>query len=330
MTHALCLMLALLALPAAASPRDGQHDFDFGLGTFKSRVRRLKAPLTGSTTWVEGTGTVSVRKVMGGRGNLEEIELDMPSLHVEGLTLRLYHPASRQWSLHWANASSGVLASPPAVGEFKDGRGEFFDQETWDGKVILVRQVYSDCKPDSYHFEQAFSADLGKTWEANWIADVTRAPVAPLPLAEDRNREFDFNSGSWKAHVTRLKEGKWHDYDGVTEVTPVWAGRASLLELRAEGPAGVVEGAGLRLYDPRARQWSLNWANSSDGELGPPTVGRFSGERGEFVDLEPLGGRQIFVRHSWSGMSPKGSRFEQAFSSDGKSWDTNWVMTLAR
>src|SRR5216117_348676 len=90
-----------------ASFRDGQRDFDFMIGTWKSHVRRLQKPLTGSISWIEGDATVSVRKIWNGRGNLEEIELTTPAGHLEGLTLRLYDPQARQWRLYWANASQG-------------------------------------------------------------------------------------------------------------------------------------------------------------------------------------------------------------------------------
>ena len=89
------------------------------------------------------------------------------------LSLRLYNPQSRQWSLNFSNSRTGTL-SPPSIGEFKNGRGEFFAQETLDGRAILVRFVISDITPDSFRFEQAFSDDGGKTWELNWIATDTR------------------------------------------------------------------------------------------------------------------------------------------------------------
>ena len=155
------------------SVRDGQHDFDFEIGTWKTHLRRLLNPLTGSTTWVEYDGTTVVRKVLNGRANLVELVVDGPAGRFEGLSLRLYNPQSRQWSLNFANAKSGVLAQP-TIGEFKNGRGEFFDQETFNGRAILVRFVISDITPNSCRFEQAFSDDGGKTWEVNWIATDTR------------------------------------------------------------------------------------------------------------------------------------------------------------
>jgi hypothetical protein len=123
----------------------------------------------------------------------------------------------------------------------------------------------------------------------------------------------------------------WVEYDGVSVVRPVWNGRASLFELEADGPAGHIEGVGLRLYNPQSHQWSLNWANSAAGTLGVPTVGEFKNGRGEFVDQETFNGRTILVRNSFSDITTNSSRFEQTFSDDeGKTWETNWIMTFVR
>src|SRR5258705_2169909 len=136
--------------------RDGQHDFDFEIGTWKTHLKRLLRPLTGSTTWVEYEGTTVVRKVWDGRANLVELKADGPAGHFEGLNLRLYNPESRQWSLNFANSSSGSL-SLPTIGEFKNGRGEVFNHETLNRRAIFVRFVISDITPNSCRCEQAFS-----------------------------------------------------------------------------------------------------------------------------------------------------------------------------
>ena len=157
-----------------ATPRDGQHDFDFLFGTWKVHVRRLKNPLRGSHEWYEMSGRSVVRPIWGGKANIEEVESDGPNGRMEAMMVRLYSPTSGQWSLNWVNQKNPHF-DVPTIGEFKDGRGEFYDQETFEGRSILVRYVWSDIKPNSAHFEQSFSADGGKTWEANWIAQCTRA-----------------------------------------------------------------------------------------------------------------------------------------------------------
>jgi hypothetical protein len=154
---------------------DGQHDFDFEFGNWKARVKRLVNPLSGSDKWVDYEGTSVVRKVWDGRANLGELEIDSPTGHIEGMSLRVYNPQSRQWSIYWANSKDGGLGTA-MIGRFANGRGEFYDQELVDGRAVFVRFIFSDITPASFRLEQAFSADGGKTWEPNWIATFTRDP----------------------------------------------------------------------------------------------------------------------------------------------------------
>jgi hypothetical protein len=164
------------AVPGTVVQRDGQHDFDFEIGTWKIHLSRLQDRLAGSTTWIKFDGTSVTRKVWDGRANLEEFETDSPTGHIEGLTLRVYNPQTHQWSIYWANSKDPALGQPiePMVGEFKDGRGEFYDQELWKGRSVYVRFIWSDTNTNSPHFEQSYSDDGGKTWEVNWITDQTR------------------------------------------------------------------------------------------------------------------------------------------------------------
>ena len=155
--------------------RDGQHDFDPLIGSWKYHLKRRLHPLTGSTTWIELNGTGVCYKVWDGGAQLDTFEADGPTGHIEGLTLRLYNPQSHQWRLYWANSKIGIL-DPPQVGEFKNGQGEFFAQDTINGKTILIRFDWTNMTTNSPHFEQSFSDDGGKTWEVNWITDQTRIP----------------------------------------------------------------------------------------------------------------------------------------------------------
>jgi hypothetical protein len=177
-----CLLLLILQplqetsaqQATAAAQRDGSHDFDFEIGSWKTHLSPLDHPLTGSHTWIQYEGTSVVRKIWNGRANMVELEVDGPTGHVEGLNLHLYNPQSHQWSLNFANAKVGALSMPPTVGEFKNGRGEFYDQEEFNGRMILVRNIWMDITANSCRFEQSFSDDGGKTWEPNWIAVDTR------------------------------------------------------------------------------------------------------------------------------------------------------------
>lgn len=168
-----CARAPQAARAGAETPRDGQHDFDFEIGTWRTHLKRLAHPLSGSSEWLEYEGVTTVRKVWNGRANLVELTADGPDGHFEGLNLRLYNPRSRQWSLNFANSSSGTLGQP-TIGGFVDGRGEFYDQEDFDGRAIFVRFVITPLDADTIRFEQAFSDDGGKTWETNWVATDTR------------------------------------------------------------------------------------------------------------------------------------------------------------
>ena len=160
-------------LPRAEAP-DGRNDFDFEIGTWHTRVSRRLHPLTGSTTWAEYEGRSVVRKIGKGPANLVELDVAGPAGRIQGLSLRLYNPEARQWSLHYSNSAGGTL-TPPVVGGFRQGRGEFYGQDTLaDGRTVLVRFLIACATTDSCHFEQAFSADGGRAWEVNWIATDTR------------------------------------------------------------------------------------------------------------------------------------------------------------
>jgi hypothetical protein len=156
-----------------SAERDGQHDFDFVIGRWKSHTSRLVHPLSGSNAWEQYDGISTNRKVWNGRANLAELEADGPAGHLEVLCLRLYNPKTRQWNLNYAHSSDGTLETP-LIGSFRGGRGVFYDKEAYHGRPILVRQIWSDITPHAARFEQAFSADGGKTWEGNWIEVFTK------------------------------------------------------------------------------------------------------------------------------------------------------------
>lgn len=326
------LVVPLLILPT----HDGQHDFDFGDGRWHSQIRRLQHPLTGSTTWLDYDGKIAARKLWGGKAHLEELEVDGPGGHIEGLTLRLYDPKTHEWSLNWASSEDGTIGTP-MFGAFKDGMGTFMDQESINDRTILVRQRWSDITPSSHHFEQAFSGDAGKTWEPNWVATLTAA-TGPVSTDTAHQHDFDFNIGTWRTHIRRLTHPltgstTWVDYSGTHTVHKVWNGRANIGELEVDGAGGHLEVLSLRLYNPQSHQWSLNFATSAEGKLGQPGIGEFKNGRGEFYDQETFNGRAILVRSVWSDITPTSCHLEQAFSTDGgKTWEVNWVAadTLVR
>jgi hypothetical protein len=173
------LALACAPLLAAAQPTGGvpedpaYHQFDFDIGTWKAHSTRLLKPLTGSTTWAELDSVTVISKVWDGRANLVELKGDGAAGAVQLLALRWYNPVARQWNLDFAHPGDGRLGVP-GVGVFKDGRIDFYDQEPYNGRAILVRFSVWPVNADSAASEQAFSDDGGKTWEVNWRTTYTR------------------------------------------------------------------------------------------------------------------------------------------------------------
>jgi hypothetical protein len=160
----------------AVQTRDGAHDFDFLIGNWKAHVRRLPDRLVGSTTWIEYDGISNHKKLLDSNANFEEFEVDNPEkhLHIKGQTLRLYNPDSHQWSIYLLDLDKGTLNLPSVVGLFIGNRGEFYDREQYKGRSILVRYVWLNVSPKSARMEQSFSPDGGKTWETNWICELSR------------------------------------------------------------------------------------------------------------------------------------------------------------
>lgn len=323
---------ALPLPPPPAPPRDGQHDFDFAFGSWRTHIRTLKNPLTASHAWTPLSGTIAVSRIWNGDAQIEELSTGA----FQGITLRLYDASSRQWFLYWANSASGKLGQA-MVGQFSDGRGTFYDQEPYRGREILVRNVYSDIRLDSYHFEQAFSNDGGRQWETNFIADVTRAPageaqaVAPLRTPATVNHGFDWQSGSWRIHMARLLDAfaekpRWTELDGTVQVRGIWGGRANLADIEMSGRNGPLKILSLRLYDPVAQQWSLNFAHDGGGRMSVPMYGTFKNGRGEFYSHDLDDGHGVLERFAFFGITGDSSRDEEAFSTDGgKTWHPDFI-----
>ena len=160
------------AAPMSTTPED--HEFDFDLGAWKTHSSRLLHPLTGSTTWVELDGVTIVKKVCNGRANLAEYKASGSNGTVQLLSLRWFNPTTHEWNIDFATPNVGTLGIP-AVGQFKNGRADFYDYEPINSRSVLVRFSIWATGVDTAQSEQAFSEDGGKTWEVNWMTQYTRA-----------------------------------------------------------------------------------------------------------------------------------------------------------
>ena len=153
---------------------DSSHDFDFLFGHWKILNRRLRHPLTGSSSWYEFEATSTEAPILGGLGNLEQYQApDAPNGPIEAVAVRLYDKKTAQWSIYWSTAGNGTFAVP-TVGKFESGIGTFFDHEDYDGQPIAVRFTWTPQGPSHCRWEQAFSRDHGATWEPNWIMEFSR------------------------------------------------------------------------------------------------------------------------------------------------------------
>lgn len=153
----------------------GLHDFDFLVGDWHGHHRKLKEKLANSHDWIEFDGTLSMRKLMDGYANVDDNFFHTPDGTYRGVGLRSYDPKTGQWAIWWLDGRDpfGQL-DPPVKGRFEHGVGTFYSTDTLRGRSIRVRFVWSKITPTSAHWEQAYSADDGKTWETNWIMDFER------------------------------------------------------------------------------------------------------------------------------------------------------------
>ncbi len=159
----------------AAPDMSGLHDFDFLVGDWRVHSRRLKERLAGSREWIEFDGTISSRKLMDGWANVDDTVFNMPDGVYRGVAPRAYDSKTGQWAIWWIDGRNpfGNL-DPPVKGRFVDGVGTFYADDTLRGQPIKVRFIWSHITPTSARWEQAFSADDGKTWETNWTQKLQR------------------------------------------------------------------------------------------------------------------------------------------------------------
>ncbi len=152
---------------------DGRHDFDFLVGRWAVHNTRLRERLCGCTDWDEFEAISSGQMILGGVGNFDATTFDWNGETVHGVTLRLFNPITREWSLNWSDSTTGILF-PPLLGRFTDGVGHFYGQELCNGSTIFSRFIWSGISESTARWEQAFSADGGATWETNWIMEFAK------------------------------------------------------------------------------------------------------------------------------------------------------------
>jgi hypothetical protein len=160
-------------MTATVSSESTAHDFDFWIGTWSGRNRRLQERLAGCDEWDEFEGTCVARPVLDGLGNVEEFRTDYQG-GIVGMSLRLFDPVTRLLAIYWIDSRHCGVLEPPVLGSFSDGVGVFECDDTFEGRPIVVRYTWSDITDATARWEQSFSADGGKTWETNWLVEHRR------------------------------------------------------------------------------------------------------------------------------------------------------------
>ena len=151
-------------------------DFDFFVGRWTVRHRRLKERLAASAQWEQFGGTSEMHKLMDGSGNIDDNVIELPAGRYRAVSLRSFDAKTKQWAIWWLDARDPHRLEPPVRGGFSQGTGVFYGDDVFKGEPIRVRFLWSDLTATSCRWQQAFSADGGKTWETNWIMDFTRVP----------------------------------------------------------------------------------------------------------------------------------------------------------
>jgi hypothetical protein len=320
-------------LPAIAPIAD---DFDFLDGFFDVRSRRLSEPMsggTGSGRWIESTATSIARIHLAGGVSVDELYFPDRKLH--GMSVRVFDPVARRWSVYWVDSATGVL-QPPVIGAWEGGRCLLTRSDSFHGRPILCSYGWSDVGAHGGHWEQAFSVDDGKSWQLNWEMDFIRRESRPDHTIDPRPAtDFDFLTGRFQVEHRKLDQrlagsDSWQTFSTTSEATTYFGGSISVDEIDLQDG---VRGMTVRIRDPRTGLWSLYWINSRLGQLTTPVVGGFDEQPGEFVGTaeEDFNGRPIIVRFIWSDISGDAPHWQQAFSEDnGQTWETNWHMSFTR
>src|SRR5262245_38445876 len=241
--------IACASAPFPAARAAGVHDFDFLVGEWRAHHRRL---LPDGSKWVEFDGTLTNRLLLDGSLNMEEHELPAPTGAYRAVGLRAFDPKTRDWSIWWLDGRYPAMMGKPVVGHFENGVGRFYSEYEQDGKTRLGRFVWSNITPTSARWEQASSADGGKTWQPNWIFTLTRdtkkKDEAP---ARAEVHDFDFLVGEWRVHHRYLTAtGEWKEITGTVINRPTLGGRGDIEEHTFNGANAPTYGLAVRSYDP--------------------------------------------------------------------------------
>jgi hypothetical protein len=335
---------ALAATPAsAAHDSSAAHvkDWRWLEGNWDVWHDRLRDRLVGSTTWDEFGGKCNSWPTLGGLGNVDDCLLYLPSGTYRAIGPRAFDPATGKWSIWWLDGRSASKLDPPVIGGFVAQEGEFFGDDVHKGTPVKVRFRWHETRGKRPHWDQAFSTDGGQHWEINWRNYFTRTSATPMPLAfddpaPDAAEDWKFLAGVWRVRNRRLtKAGAWEEFDSTLHNRPVMGGLGNVGDNLFHGVGGDPDksyrGVSMRAFDTTERVWRSWWLDGRrPATISPSVSGRFENGVGTLIGEDVLDGRKVLVRSRWSNITAKSTRWEQATSTDGKRWETNWSADLER
>ena len=314
-------------------------DFDFLVGSWDVKHQRLKELFAGSNEWLTSTESQAAARIyLDGAVSVEEITF--PKAGVSGMSLRLFSQATGEWSVYWVSSGDGKIG-PPVQGVWKDGACRLIGDEVHtDGRPVRMAYEWSDVKPDSAHWQQAYSVDGEQTWETNWMMDFSRTGLEPVDVPSDHiskiTSDFDFLTGTWRVKNRKLRSRltgctEWDEFENTFQARTHFNGGISIDEGGFSHPTPY-RGMTFRVYDVEAREWVLHWLDSRYLQMDKtPVRGKFDNGVGEFVAEDVHDGIPIVCRFRWTVTSQESATWEQAFSTDdGRTWETNWTMEETR
>ncbi len=334
LSSAACAMTApRLAFPASGHERDWQ----WLAGNWDVRHERLRDRLVGSTTWDEFGGKCNSWPTLGGLGNLDDCLLYLPSGAYRAFAPRAFDPATGRWSIWWLDGRNAARLDPPVRGGFRAQEGEFFGDDVHAGTPVTVRFRWHETGGKRPHWDQAFSTDGGRRWEINWRNYFTRTSANPTPLPFDQPvpeaaEDWRFLVGEWRVRNRRLgRGGAWEEFDSTLGNRPVMSGLGNVGDNVFHAPGGRYRGVSLRAFDPTQRVWRSWWLDGRrPATIASSVAGRFEKGVGTLIGEDEIDGRKMQVRSRWSDITARTARWEQATSTDGTRWETNWSADLER
>lgn len=334
------ILSGVAGFPTRAADR--RRDWAWLEGNWKVDHRRLRRRLVRDTNWDSFTGTSAVWMTLGGLGTIDDNLLHLLGGDYRAMGIRAYDPASDRWSIWWLDGRNPTRIDPPVTGQFDGDSGTFTGTDTLDGRPIDVRFHWRGIHGPRPHWQQSFSPDGGASWEMNWENFFTRTAAAPtpLPLLPNENRAPDdwaFLAGRWTVRHRKLRKRlvgsrDWDEFGGTFVNWPTLGGNGNVGDNLMEAPSGAFRGVGFRAWNPATREWLSWWLDGRDpGRIGAPLRGKFVDGIGTYLSDDVHEGRPVKARVTWSRITGKSARWEQAFSTDGgQNWEVNWISDFTR